>query len=412
MKLLQKLLILKTIFLLLSAQSYASSWKTKVFDSTSEFDFPFDNGHMATLQGSCHKPKYKKRELPGKRVTYKISISEFSKKEIKIQGVLQRDEKKNFIKAPVAFYIPGAFSNIDISQTRRFMHDLGNMGYHVLVFPNPWGTDFIKTRVNKPIGDVHFEGQAMFSLIKRAYGILNEMDITTDKSRLIGVSYGGFVTSVVSALNIEENNPLRLVDSTIISPPLLLPKTLNNLDKLVEDNRETIHLNLISLYSRYLKYCKLENDFHASEKELQQVEGLVIRGGFYDSLIGSVGKYNKIFKLKLIPDFFYGVLSKKYRRWKKSFNFQSYFDEFAPKNLDVLKSQYGSLYYWKNRAASAGYDNFRVLLAQNDFLNNPEDIISTPDTMVLHTGGHYGFRHLKWFDKFLEISFKDSVLNK
>jgi hypothetical protein len=367
---------------------------------------------MATLQGSCHKPDYKSRHMPGKRVKYRVAIPNFTKKEIKIKGVLQTDEYKNLIKAPVVFYIPGAFSNLDISQTRRYLHDLGKMGYHVLVFPNPWGTDFIRTRVKKPIGDIRFEGQAMFSLLKNSYKILKDMNIVTDKSRLVGVSYGGFVTSVISALNVEESNPLKLVDTTIISPPLILPNTLDILDKVVEDNRETIHLNLISLYARYLKYCKFKNDYSASQRDLQRVEGLVIRGGFYDGLIGSVGRYNRLHKLKSIPDLFFGTLSKRYRKWKHSFNFQSYFHEFAPENLNVLKSKYGSFYYWKERAKKSGYHNFRVLLAQNDFINSPEDIISSPDTVILETGGHYGFRHLKWFDNFLNISFNDSVLRK
>ena len=166
------------------------------------------------------------------------------------------------------------------------------------------------------------------------------------------------------------------------------------------------------MYKRYKKYCKLKNDRHVSKRDLQRVEGIVIRGGFYDGLIGSVGKYNRIFKLKNIPDVFFGKLSKRYKNWKKSFNFKTYFDEFAPKNLEVLKSKFGSFYYWKERAKRSGYNNFRVLLAQNDFINAPEDIISSPDTIILETGGHYGFRHLKWFDRFLDISFNDSVLKK
>ena len=174
MKLFQKILIVETIFLLLAGFSQAASWTKQVSTTLNDYNFPFRDGDMATLQGSCHKPDYKPRQMPGKRVKYKVLIPAFSKKEIKVRGVLQIDKNKNLIKAPVIFYIPGAFSNVDISQTRRYLHDFGKMGYHVLVFPNPWGTDFIRTRINKPIGDVHFEGQAMFSLLKNSYKILKK----------------------------------------------------------------------------------------------------------------------------------------------------------------------------------------------------------------------------------------------
>jgi len=405
MKLFQNKFVLKSIILLFSASSMASGWSPEVLQHAKSFSMPFKNGHVATLQGSCLAPKYKNKQLPGVRKDIKVRIPEFANREIKLKAVLQKDKAGNLIKAPVVFYIPGAFSNVDIQQTRRFRHDLGELGYHVVSFPNPWGTDFVKARPNKAIGDTNYEGQAMFALILGARDFLAKRNILGDYSRLVGVSYGGFVSTVVSALNVEAKDPMQLKDTTIISPPLTFEKTLQNLDTLVLRNKKYIKMNLISLLSKFKKVCKLKNDEFASPKIIRSAEGLVIRGGFFDDLITSVTKYNKIFSLAKVPGYFFGLLSRRYRKWKHNFTFETYFKEFAPENLKIIRSELGNLYYWKNRAKEGGYNKFRIVLAQNDFLNNKEDIRHTKDTIVLPTGGHYGFRYLPWFKELLNLSF-------
>lgn len=405
MKLFQKLFVLKSIILFLSTNSWGAGWSPEVMEHTKSFSMPYANGHVATLQGSCRAPKYKNKQLPGKRRDIVVNIPQFAYKDIKLKAVLQKDVDGNLINAPVVFYIPGAFSNVDIQQTRRFRHDLGEMGYHVISFPNPWGTDFVKARPNKAIGDTYYEGRAIFALIQKAHEYLRERKIAGEYSRLVGVSYGGFVSTVVSALNVEAGDPINLKDTTVISPPLLFSKTLQNLDTLVIRNNKYIKMNLLSLLSKFKKVCKLDSDQFADPKILRSAEGLVIRGGFFDDLITSVTKYNKIFSLAKVPGYFFGLLSRRYRKWKHSFTFEKYFKEFAPENLEIIRSEFGSLYYWKKRAQKNGYDNFRVVLTKNDFLNNFEDIRHDKDTIVLPTGGHYGFRYLPWFSKLLNLSF-------
>ncbi|WP_127716871.1 hypothetical protein [Halobacteriovorax sp. HLS] len=405
------LLIGKILFLIIISNSSAYEWKEQLSNLTSKYNFPFKNGHMATLQGSCNKPKYKYSEMPGKVHTFKVYQPNIAKKKFKIKGAFLESENGQYKQAPIAYFIPGAFSNLDISQTKRFMHDLGKLGYHVFIFPNPWGTDFIKTKLRKPIGNVEDEAKSIFELLKSAHQIAQEFNISNGQSRLVGVSYGGFISAAVSALNSEQNNPLQLIDTTIISPPIDFSKTLKNLDSLVLRNKETLKLNLYKLYSRYSKICKFENDSNASKETLQIAEGLVIRGGFFDELINSVTKFDSIFELKLVPGRIFRKLSRSYREWRYSFTFKKYFQTYAPDNLRVIESEKGNLYYWKNRAIESGYDNFRFLIAKNDFLNSQEDIEQNEDTIILPTGGHFGFRHLPWFSNFLKDSFNIDDLN-
>lgn len=399
--------ILKFIlFLAFSCQVFSFTWKEKVETLKKEFSIPFENGNVATLQGSCHAPDYDDDELPGRKVSFNITDSNYLGGEVRVRGIFQEKINGELKKAPLFLFIPGAFSNHDIGQTRRHLHDLGKLGYHVIVFPNPWGTDFISGLPKEPIGDILFEGEVMYSLLKKTIERLLYEGVPIKETHLMGVSYGSFVAAMISTFNARESNPLNLKDTTIISPPIIMSKALLGLDNMIKVNRWMLQKNLVSVYRIFRRMCALKTDKNLPISKIRQADGLVIRGGFFDRLIESVLKYDELFNLNKVPDRKWGLSSKKYRNWKRNFSFSNYFKTFAPKNLDIINSEYGNLYYWINQSRSLGDNSIRVLLSDDDFLNQKEDIpYYDESTVVLNNGGHFGIRYTLWYQKFLFESF-------
>jgi hypothetical protein len=360
---------------------------------------------VATMKGNCSIPHISYSDMKAKVNNLKISLPNHFYEKVDVTLALVRDKKGNILKRPVAFYIPGAFSNRDINQNRRYLDFFTKKGYHTLAFINPWGTDYVSSIPKHKIGHVTNEGKAMYQLVLKAYEHVKSMGVVKGKSRLTGVSYGGFVSGMITAFNAESSDPLNLKDTTIISPPINLGKSIVNLDKLITTNRSLLNVGIFGRAYRYLRFCYYET--LASETKIVKnfAKGLVVNEGFFEPLLESFILYNKQFNLQGIPDVSWGNLSPKFRKWRSTFGFATYLNQYAPEIRSVMESEHGHLYYWLNRAKKSGYHQNRVMLASNDFLNDVKDIPSLKNTLVIPTGGHYGFRHLQWYYDFLNKAY-------
>jgi len=406
--LLRKTSLVQALVLFLFSYSAQANyqWPKEIRSHAKAFKMDFKDGFVSTIVGSCHTPNVKYSKVKARVSDLTLRVPDSFNNEVTVKLGLLEDKDGNLKKAPVAFYIPGAFSNKNIKQTRRYLDFFTKKGYHTITFINPWGTDYLNSSPKHKIGHISKEGKSMFYLVLKAYRYLQNRDLVKGQSRLAGVSYGGFVTAMVSAYNAEYNNPLNLKDSTIISPPILLGKTINRIDDYIDDNRGFVKMNLLKILTRFKDICKAKSDDDISGYIRDNAEGIAVNNGFYDPFISSVRKYDKMNGLKKIPRVFWGLLSKTYRKWKYNYSFKKYFAQYGPELEDELSSEKGELYYWIKRAKAAGHDKSRVMLAVNDFLNDPQDIPNTKDIIVVPTGGHYGFRHLSWYSEFLDKAFK------
>ncbi len=396
------------VFLFLSqlsifAQVDSFSWNTAFTKHLRQFKMPYKNSFLASLVGRCNPPKIKDKDIKGKLVTWHLS-NPYYKKSIKLRSAMSKDRRGNFKKAPVLFYISGAFSNSDDPQNRRYMRDFSRMGYHVFTFSNPWGKDMLTSQPIKPIGDIQHEAKAYSHMIKRVLAVLKKRRLLKGKNRIIGLSYGAFLAAVISAKNAVNGNPFQFKDTTLIAPPFNMAITLRRFDHLIKRNRRYLHRNPLSQIAHYRNFCKYRSDRSLSRSDFRLIEGLVMEGGFYKPFIRSVRLYDKNNNLGKIPRF--GVFSSKYRQWKRRFNFRRYFTDYAPSLIPKIYSKASDLNYWKKLANKAGHSQFRILTTKNDFLNDKGQVKRSPDTLILPNGGHYGFRKHKWYRKFLKMAFK------
>jgi hypothetical protein len=370
-----------------------------------KFNMNFADSFVATVKGSCHTPDIKYKNIHAKIFDLKITNRSDFKESLKVKVGLVVNKEGKVKKAPLAFYIPGAFSNREIKQTRRYMDFFTKKGYHSITFVNPWGTDFVKADPYNKIGDVQKEGEVMYRLLRAAYSFMLDNDYIKGQTRLVGVSYGAFVVSMVTALNAEHRNPLNLKDSTLISTPINLGESIKRLDSLIKNNTHYIGLNIINLAYKFTRICWTDSDEDIDDKKLKIAKGLAINQGFFEELVKSVRLYDERNNINKIPGNEDGWSSDIFKKWKLNFTFSKYFESYAPELTVKINTKYSDLYYWINRSRHAGFNKTRIVNATNDFLNDPKHLRKRSDTIILPRGGHYGFRHLKWYDQFLNTIF-------
>lgn len=401
--------VLICLFLFSNTLFANSSWSPGLRNHAKSFQNAFEDGFASSLRGACFNLSraYSKMVVPIEDWEGNTTANESGKLPMKVG--LQRGKDGKPRRAPLAFYIPGAFNNLSSRQPKRWMDELTQRGYHTVVFPNPWGTQFIKEKSHEAVGHVLNEGKAIYDSMRDVFSRLDENDLILGPVRLLGVSYGGFLTAMISAWDAENPEPILSMDSTIMSPPFQLGETLDRLDQYLDATADPFNgMNIASKLLKFRNFCKKESQSELEEGQLHEAMGLVSYVGFHDMMVNSVKVFDKVKGYDKIPDRHLGSLSPKFRKWKKEFNFNGYIDTYDSSIRDLLKSEKGTLKYWVQRASDAGYNRVRVLVAVDDFLNDgskwdgpKEKLITLPD------GGHYGYRHLDWYESFINLAFGD-----
>ncbi|MCO4780918.1 MAG: hypothetical protein KC646_01235 [Candidatus Cloacimonetes bacterium] len=411
MKVLSKPLLYGAISLLFTTVNFSAGWSQEVIDHSEKYSHPFQNGFVATLSSICNKPKTKEKNMIVPVEQWEMPVESLLNGPLPLRVGLQQDDQGNKIKAPVLFYIPGAFSNLKNGQSRQWMDEGTRLGYHVISPPNPWGTDYVGLKPKAMLGDVEEEAKSIYSAFRQAITRLDKDGLVDhSKIRIAGVSAGSFLTAIISALDAKNDSPIGFYDSTILSAPFNFGRTLDRLDQVVLESKEPfMGMSLVSVLLRYKSFCKAEKKNELTEKHYETAQGLTVYQGFHSELIKSIKVFDKVNNLNSIPGGVLGSLSPKYKKWKRSMNFHKFFDVYAPETKVKLVGKYGDLLYWINQAKKSGYDHFRVINCEDDFLN--ADALWNAyakrgkDIILLEDGGHYGFRHLPWFKEFFQVAY-------
>jgi hypothetical protein len=354
---------------------------------------------------------------------------------LKVAVGLQRDSKNRIIRAPLAIFLPGTFGNLNEVMGNRWLDSLTRLGYHVVAFPNPFGTDFVSEIPISKLGTVTNEAENLYGVVREVFKKLRLLHGLNGTVRLIGISLGGFFTSVLGALDAEHPNPIFTTDMTIMAPPFHIGRGIDRLDALVDELRDPFQeMGLIKMYLKFRRACNLEDPTNPGQEVLTDAKGLVAFPGFYKGLMKSVKAYDKVRNLNYVPS-----EKKAYQEWKNRFKFSTYYKDLNQEGRKIILSKKGHLYYWISRAQAAGFPNIRVLTTTDDFFNdsgvwgsiedNPlkdgmggiYDLMLNEyewdriqkDIIVLKYGGHYGFRGNPWFENFIRLAFgskKDRAL--
>ena len=408
-----------------------SDWSPELRRLAHDYRAHHENGFMSSLTGTCHFTESFTKEAPVRVETWDIPTTMMEKGSLPVLVGLQRDQNFEVTNAPLIIYIPGSFVNLNDSQPKRWMAEFTSLGYHTVVFPNPWGTQFVERIPRGKLGSIAWEATLLYKALKDVHARLEAEKVLTGTVRLAGVSSGGFFSSAVSSMDAESHNPI-LSEATLISPPVHFGRTLDRLDDLIEGSRDPYQdMFRLRLYWKYRSLCSIDSNENVSKDELDDAAGIAVFAGFYEELVNSVKAYDRVKGIDAVPRGFFNWLNPAYRQWRSSFTFERYFQEYNPESKDLVQGKMGHIYYWISRAYKAGFANFRILTTTDDFLNdislwagydeNPlrvslqskygvlEDREEwekiSDDVLVLQNGGHYGFRGSPWFSTFIRAAF-------
>lgn len=410
-----------------------AGWDARVIQYANNYETPYHDGYLSSLAATCRLKKISYEDMKVPVETWKIFANNLEKGFLKVGVALQRDRKDQIMRAPLAIFIPGTFGNVDTTMTNRWMDSLTRLGYHVVTMPNPFGTDFVSKVPIAKLGTVTVEAEDLYKVVREIFKKLRYLHALNGSVRLVGVSLGGFFSSVLAALDAEHPNPILTTDVTIFAPPFHIGRGIDRLDKLVDEFRDPFQeMGLIKMYFKFRRACNLEDPSNPGEEVLADARGLVAFPGFYKGLMKSVTTYDKVRSLNYVPED-----QEEYMEWKKRFKFSTYYKDLNPEGRKLILSKEGHLYYWLSRAYKAGAPSVRLLTTTDDFFNdtgvwgpiesNPlvgtgiYDLMLNPeewerirkDIIVLNHGGHYGFRGKPWFENFIRLAFgskKDRVL--
>jgi pimeloyl-ACP methyl ester carboxylesterase len=394
-------------FLIFSCFSFQASaynpWDLELTEHVDRYYHPLENTFVSTVQGQCRdwSRPYWAMDVPVKN--YRVKSSFLDSGELPLKMALQRDDKGRPIKAPLIFGIPGAFNNLSSRMPKQFTDAFSSLGYHAITLPNPWGTQYIENRPYAPTGSVVNEGKAIYEAMRKVHNALSKQGLIADRVDVFGVSYGGFLSVMIDALDAESGAPILTGDVTAVSPPFNLGETLNQLDALIGQTQPFIGIGLYNTIKKGLALCLANSNSDIDNKKIKDARGLTIGAGFHADLITSLRAYDKAWNLRSVPHSFWGSYSPVFRRWMRGMSFTRYYEIYAPNALEVIRSEQGDIYSWMERAQRAGSFKTRIMLTGDDFLNDnsqwPQKAFDE-ETVILENGGHYGFRSLDWYKDF------------
>lgn len=381
-------------------------WGDKLRDHASRYKKPDADTFVSTMLGVCFEPKPNVKKLGMlEEVRFKDPSLQKGRLETRIlyssDKVVHNEGKENewieFVpkKAPLFVYFPGAFSEMMNNQTKRFMKDMNELGYHVAVFASPLHKDFIKLKPNFKPGDFLKEAQILHRGMEYAVDYVNKKGLLeVDQVYLTGVSYGAFMAAIATNLDFDSRN-LITGGTTLISPPADYEKSIKIIDQLIDETRaDFAGLSFSTKYSRYLTVCRR----HSKRLLKKYAKGLTVFVGFQENMVESVKAYRKANGINDLP------LND--RKWEESLTFQKYFDYYAPELNASYQSVNSKIKTWVDRANQNG-KVIRIFAAEDDWLNEPDawNNFDPENLLTVKKGGHYGFHHLPWYDTLLTTLF-------
>jgi len=375
-------------------------WPENLIINANHFNHIFEDGYLASIWGMDNAPRPDLTKAKGK-ITRKVVQSKYFKlgKLSYLSGIINKNGKP--IKAPIAVFLPGMFTNLDDAQAEDFMFKLLDQSYHTIVFPNPWSVDFIEhIPLHRP-GDLMTEVEVLKDAIEKAHRELIEANLSDGHLRLLGVSYGAFVSAILAGKD-DPNHPIITGDVTLMSPPLQLSYSMKFIDNMMDNFQN------FSLWEKAKGLVKMKakvgwnDEIKLSEKDVQVTKGAIAAYGFHDWMVEAILKYHDLSGLDLIKE--------KRSQWKKNFRFSKYVEDFQVPGIEYMDKPEDFLDYWVKQAQT-NEKIIRLFISKDDFINDNsiwDNEWKTPPNYVLpiEEGGHFGIRAMDWFEEdFLDVLF-------
>ena len=192
------------LILIFNLQSLNAShhWSAEARGYSREYYFPYFNRYVSTLRGVCDGIDISYKKI-AKLKNIKLSEYQFKvdglEQKIPVKMALQVNKLGKPLVKPLMVVLPGAFTNLKSQQTRMLIYRFFHSRLSCLsAFQNPWGTQYIKLKSEKLVGDIVHEGKTLYQAIRAGVEKLDKKNIA--KMSVSGVSYGGFLSVMMGRL--------------------------------------------------------------------------------------------------------------------------------------------------------------------------------------------------------------------
>ena len=382
--------------------SQQDQWGDTIRASIANYKRPDEDTFVSTILASCD---YRPQNLERQGVLEKTNFSDpalekdlpthilYKSRFIRFYYDQQEEKRKRLFeieKAPLFIFLPGIFSKVDGPQPTDYMKRLNRLGYHVASFPNPLHKSFVKLKSNYLPGDLVNEAKTLYRSIISLIEYLKSKDVLEGKVYLAGVSYGSFLSAVITAMD-GDSNKVITGGTTLISPPENFGVSVTRLDQFIDETMSAFgDDNFTERAFRFLRVCTKDTD----NTRRKWAKGLTVFSGFQIPLTDSIRSYQKTYDLSARP---MGI-----QNWREIATFNNYFNWYAPELISVYQSEVVSLRYWVEKAIDNG-QRIRILTAKDDWLNpiNAWESYSKENLLMIEKGGHYGFHHTRWFSSLI-----------
>ena len=361
--------------------------------------YRFSNSWVGTVWSSCWARKFNNRKLNADHVLVDLNSSGFDRGKYLTNILINRgDLGENLEQAPVTFIINGIFGLPVSGLVKQVAIQLLERGHHVVGLGNPLGEWGIQQKPTYTVGNFIQESETYLDIMKEAVNWFQERNLTNGEVHLVGVSHGGFVGSIIKAMDLNRGGKTITGMTHLMSPPIQLGAALRNMDHALYQTRSLGKMPDWVLASVSIRFCLFPPRQYVDRVQLNWAKALFGFYGFQRSLADTTSLLDKLYDLDGVPRD-----KKAFKKWRRTFTFSDYIRDFAQDLGKLMDSEYGDMYYWLNQVPQQQYHIFASL---DDPLNEELQWPEQDNQFLIPYGGHYGLRGFTFFDDFLYSIFE------
>ena len=395
--------LLVCLFCILNSNSsHGSGWAPQERSLLEAYNPELTDPYITSIKSNISRVQYDKPVKQNNKIRkYFIPSPYFQTGEI---PYLLGEEHGDRQKRPLLVYVGGSFSKLFSNITKNFHKRFIRLGYRVISFENFICDCSISRSPQFPFFDLKTQGRVYYEAIKKIHGELLKKGKVNHHITLFGQSYGGFLSSIIYAIDSAEDIPFFNKGLHVYSPPFDFVKTFEKLDLILDEAKKDKSFgNIPSYLMTSLQINRLEKNDEVGQRLKEKSLGVFADFGFKKKLERMLISYDRSVKSLGLPE---GRIET--RTFLEGLTFQEALNLIDSEGFQGLKvSQERKLSHWVFKAIKNGRKDIRILSSVDDVINeevSPE-LRKTNHLMMLPSGGHFGYKRLLWFDKLLIKTF-------
>ncbi len=304
--------------------------------------------------------------------------------------------------------LPALFQGYKDAFISRSMDLITRRGYSAVIVPNPFSREYLDHKPTCSTGNFLREAEIAYNVIRQ---IKENWGDKFSKIHLVGVSYGAFLSSVIVAMDSQRD---QIIDGRIVllGPPLDLFTSLHKFDEIIDDT--SFWQGSQALVAGYIQ-GKVDDYLKAAKRnDLKETDGCSVN----DELLASYEKElhelveNRPDQARMVST---GADAQDEEAKPLPINFINAIRRESPDVYKLFRdnqSDLTKLSFWLQQSLDNGIEDIRIVTSKDDYINDfndwlelPEELLSSHHLLVRATGGHVGFLFTDWYENFVSFSF-------